>query len=140
MAGRRIGKAALDACLKYNKFKIRIKSDHPGVALALIGSGTAAASGLLDAVKNAYGGSERADQKFEDFHRGSICFALYCLTDERFLEVFDDHKSGRIKQRLEEEFLKIGIKTNELEVEIENMKEVEERKEAIMKNRYRKDQ
>ena len=134
MAGRRMGKAAFDLFFKYTKggkFEFRVKTDHPVVALALIGTGTAAASRLLDAVKNAYGGSERADQKFGDFGPGSIRFVLYCLTDERFLEVLDDHKSGRIKQRLEEEFLKIEIETNELEVEIENMKDVEERKKAI---------
>lgn len=51
--------------------------------------------------------------------------------------MFDDHKSGRIKHRLQEEFLKIGIKTTELQVEIENMEEVEKRKKDI--ERYRKD-
>lgn len=127
-----MGKAALDAYLKYTKggsFKIRVKTDHPVVALAVIGTSTAAASS--NAVKNAYGGSERADQEFGDFSSGSIRFVLHCLTDERFLEVLEDHKSGRIKKRLEEEFSKAVIETKELEVEIENMKEVEERKEAI---------
>ena len=128
MAGRRMGKTALDVIVKYTtggNFKIRVKISNSTVAALALGTGTAAA------VKNAYGGSERDDQKFGGFGSGSIRFILYCLTDERFLEVLDDHKSGRIEQRLEEEFLKIGIETNGLEVEIENMKEVEERKEAI---------
>ena len=66
----------------------------------------------------------------QDVAQGSLHFSLYC-TDARFLEVLDDYESGKIKLRLEEEFLKVGIKTTELEVMIENMKEVEERKAAI---------
>ena len=131
----RMVKKMLDVCIEVNnivKFKIKLESirtvtDSAGITEASIG-----------AVKEAFDDSKRDDQKFGDqWESGSIRFELYCLTDKRFLEVFDGHKSGRIKHRLREEFLKIGIKTTELEVEIENMEEVQKRKKDI--ERYRKD-
>ena len=80
-------------------------------------------SAVLAVLKTVFG-------DVEDVTSGSLHFSLYC-TDARFLEVLDDYESGKIKLRLEEEFLKVGIKTTELEVMIENMKEAEERKAAI---------
>ena len=75
--------------------------------------------------------------KVQNLVTGSLHFSIYC-TDSRFLEILGDYESGRIKQRLEEEFLKVEIKTIELELEIENMTEIEERKEAIKLRYYRK--
>ena len=84
------------------------------------------------AVKKAAGG-ERDDQADPDIKPGSLHVKLHCLTDERFLEVFADYESGRMKERLQEEFSQIGIKVKGLKVEIENVEEVNETKKAIHK-------
>ena len=78
-------------------------------------------------------GGERDDQEVRDIRPGSLHVLLRCFTDERFLEVLADYESGRMKERLQEEFSQIGIKVEGLKVEIENMVEVNETKEAINK-------
>ena len=89
---------------------------------------------LIDAaVTKALGGNERDDQEVPEIRPGCLHVLLRCLTDERFLKVLEDYESGKIKQCLEEELLKAGIKTKGLEIKIENMKEVQERKVAIKK-------
>ena len=84
------------------------------------------------AVKKALGG-ERDDQGNPDIESGSLHVKLHCFTDERFLEVLADYESGRMKERLQEEFSQVGIKAKGLKVEIENMVEVNEKKKAIIK-------
>ena len=88
------------------------------------------------AVKKALGG-EREDQEVKDIKPGSLHVVLYCFTDERFLEVLTDYLSGKMKERLEEEFSQAGIKVKGLKVEIQNMAEVNEIKEAIYKRYHR---
>ena len=88
------------------------------------------------AVKRALGG-ERDDQEVKDIKPGSLHVVLHCFTDERFLEVLTDYLSGKMKERLEEEFSQVEIKVKGLKVEIQNMAEVNEIKEAIYK-RYHK--
>ena len=91
---------------------------------------------LIDAaVTKALGGNERDDQEVREIRPGCLHVLLRCLTDERFLEVLEDYESDKIKQCLEEELLKAGIKTKGLEIKIENVKEVEERKSAITEER-----
>ena len=90
---------------------------------------------LIDtAAKNGLGG-ERDDQEFRDIRPGSLHVLLAC-SDERFLEVLEDYESGRMKERLQEEFSQVGIKVEGLKVEIENMEEVNKTKEAIVNGRY----
>ena len=84
------------------------------------------------AVKKGLGG-EREDQEVRDIKPGSLHVRLYCLTDERFLEVLADYESGRMKKRLQEEFSQVGIEVEGLKVEIQNMAEVNKTKEAINK-------
>ena len=84
------------------------------------------------AVKKALGG-ERDDQGDPDIKPGSLHVLLHCYTDKRFLEVLADCKSGRMKKRLQKEFSQVGIKVEGLKVEIENMEEVSETKDAINK-------
>ena len=84
------------------------------------------------AVKKAAGG-ERDDQGDPDIEPGSLHVRLHCFTDERFLEVLADCESGRMKERLQEEFSQVGIKVEGLKVEIENMEEANETKKAIHK-------
>ena len=54
---------------------------------------------------------------------GSIIVELQCNTKESFLLFLEDFETKKVKQRLEEEFFKIGFK-EELEVAIMNDKEV----------------
>ena len=88
------------------------------------------------AVKKALGG-ERDDQEVKDIKPGSLHVVLHCFTDERFLVVMTDYLSGKMKERLEEEFLWVGIKVKGLKVEIQNMDEVNEIQEAICDRYYR---
>jgi hypothetical protein len=78
-------------------------------------------------------GGERDDQEVRGIRPGCLHVLLHCFTDERFLEVLADYESERMKERLQEEFSQIGIKVEGLKVEIENMVEVNETKEAINK-------
>jgi hypothetical protein len=104
----------------------------PAVKLGAIYAGYHLLRPLIDgAVKRAFGG-ERDDQNVEDINPGcSLHVLLRCFTDKRFLEVLADYESGRIKERLQIEFSRIGIKTEGLKVEIENMEEVNKIKAAI---------
>jgi hypothetical protein len=87
-------------------------------------------------VKKGFGG-ERKDQKVEKIRPGgSLHVLLRCFTDERFLEVWEDYDSERIKERFQKEFSDVGIEVEGLKVEIENMEEVEQTKVAIHE-RYR---
>ena len=88
------------------------------------------------AVKKALGG-ERDDQEVKDIKPGSLHVVLHCFTDERFLEVLTDYLSGKMKERLEEEFLQVEHKVKGLIVMIKNMTEVNEIKKAIYKRYHR---
>ena len=85
---------------------------------------------IKSAVEKCLGGA-RNDQEFRGIRPGSLRVQLHCSTDERFLEVLADYESGRMKERLQKEFLQVGIKVEGLKVEIENMVEVNDTKEAI---------
>ncbi|CAB4024128.1 Hypothetical predicted protein [Paramuricea clavata] len=87
---------------------------------------------IEDAVKKGFGG-ERDDQEVRGIKPGSLHVLLHCFTDERFLEVLEEFESGKIKECLDKEFFNIGIQTEGLMVEIENMEEVNKTKEAIKK-------
>ena len=76
-------------------------------------------------------GGERDDQEIRDIKPGSLRILLHCLTDQRFLDVLDDFECGKMKKRLEKEFLEIGIKLEGLKVEIDNIEEVKKRKEQM---------
>ncbi len=49
---------------------------------------------------------------------GSLHVKLHCFTDERFLEVFADYESGKMKTRLQEEFTQCRIEIEGLKIEI----------------------
>ena len=85
---------------------------------------------LETAVKKALGG-ERDDQEVRNIEPGSLHVLLRCLTDERFLEVLTEYESGRMKERLLEEFSWVEIQVEGLMLEIQNMVKVNETKEAI---------
>ncbi len=134
-------------------FSIKIITDNVEVAkevwrtVAKVGEATFKIAGTLGvlyggykllrpiiegAVKRGFGG-ERDDQEVRRFDTGSLHVLLYCSTDERYLEVLEEYESGRMKERLLEEFSLVGIKVEGLKVEIENMVEVNKTKEAINK-------
>jgi hypothetical protein len=119
-----------------NAVEITKEVGSTAVKLAALYTGYKLLKPVIDeAVKKGFGG-ERKDQKVEDIKPGSLHVLLRCFTDERFLEVWEDYESGRIKERLQKEFSDVGIEVEGLKVEIENMEEVEKTKAAI-KKRYR---
>ncbi|CAB4032059.1 Hypothetical predicted protein [Paramuricea clavata] len=83
-------------------------------------------------------GGERDDQEIREIKPGSLHVLLSCFTDQRFLEILEDYECGRMKERLEEEFEKIGIEVEGLKVEIDNMEEVKQRKEIIVSSKKNK--
>ena len=76
-------------------------------------------------------GGERDDQEIRSIKPGSLHVLLHCFTDQRLLEVLEDFECGRMKDRLEKEFLEIGIKLEGFKVEIDNIEEVNKRKEQM---------
>ena len=88
------------------------------------------------AVKKALGG-ERDDQEVKDIKPGSLRVPTYCSTDERFLELLTSYESGKTKERLQEEFLWVGLMVEEVNVKIENKAEVNKKKEGIAKRYHR---
>ena len=85
--------------------------------------------------KRLFGG-ERDDQRGPHYEEGSLRVLLHCLTEKRFLEIFEDYESGKMKDHLQEEFILAGIMVTGLSVEIDNMEEVSKRKKAINKRYY----
>ena len=67
---------------------------------------------------------ESQDRKVNDMQpTESVLVQLCCYTKESFLSFMDDFESGKVKQRLEDEFEKVGYK-GELEVTILNENDV----------------
>ena len=90
---------------------------------------------LLDGVVLRVLGGARDDQEVQIINPEYIHVLVQCYTDERFVEVLADHDSGRMKNRLQKEFLKIGIDVQELKIIIENLEEVNVQRARIW-NRY----
>ena len=88
------------------------------------------AKAIDGAVSQGLGG-ERDDQEILDIGPGSLHVLLYCFTDQRFLEVLEDFECGTMKERLEKEFLEIGIKLEGFKIKIDNIEEVKKRKEEM---------
>lgn len=86
-----------------------------------------------ETLEAALGGEHKKhkEHKVNDPTDGSLRVLLHCFTEKKFLEVLEDFKSGKTKERLEKEFLNIGIKTEGLVVEIENIEQIKERAAAI---------
>ena len=85
----------------------------------------------IDAAISRGLGGERDDQAIRDIRTGCLHVLLHCFTDQRLLEVLEDFESGRMKERLEKEFSKIGIEVEGLKVEIDNIEEIMKRKEQM---------
>ena len=91
---------------------------------------------LLDGVVLKVLDSARNDQEVQNINSEYLRVLVQCFTDERFVEVLADYDSGRMKNRLEEEFLKIGLDVQELQIVIENQEEVNVRKARILSRYY----
>ena len=91
---------------------------------------------LLDGVVLKVFDSARNDQEVQNINSEYPRVLVQCFTDERFVEVLADYDSGRMKNRLEEEFLKIGLDVQELQIVIENQEEVNVRKARILSRYY----
>ena len=80
-----------------------------------------------DAISRSLGG-ERDDQEIYDITPDGTNVSLRCFTDQRVLEVLEDFARGTMKERFDNEFSEIGIELVGLQVKINNIEEVEERK------------
>ncbi|XP_028396949.1 uncharacterized protein LOC114520815 [Dendronephthya gigantea] len=86
-----------------------------------------------EALEKGFG--DKTDQKFGVVKPTCLLVPLYCLSDERFLEVLDDFESGRLKQRLLEEFSQFRDEIKIMEIELMKMEEVNKTKDDI-KRKY----
>ena len=146
------GALRMSVSVTSHKFEFHISTDNVEVARELLGKEAASFAGktesgtlgvlyemlrpLIDGVVKRSFGGERDGQRDPDIKPGSLRVLLHCLTDERFLEVLEDYESGKMKERLQEEFSKAGIKVTGLKVEIGDIEEVNKTKEAINKRYY----
>ena len=90
---------------------------------------------LLDRVVLKVLGGARYDQEVQNINPEYLHILVQCHTDERFIKVLGDYDSGRLKNRLQEEFLKIGIDVQQLKINIENLEKVKVQKARIL-SRY----
>ena len=116
-AGRR---PALDFEVGYGQFYAKMKIDSPYLAGGMVGTVALGALYLANpelvgtAVRHALAGF--ADRVLSILP-SSVLVDLCFHTKERFLAFIDAFATGTVKQRLEEEFSKIGFK-DELEVTV----------------------
>ena len=106
---------------------------NTAVALGAIYSGTLVARSIEDAIRKAFGDTERDDQEVREIETRPLPVLLHCITDARFLQVIEDYESGKIEERLQKELLDIGIQTKGLKVKIENWEEIKEKKTTVEK-------
>ena len=92
-------------------------------------------SELLDGVVLKVLGGARDDQDVRNIECEYFRVLVQCFTDERFVEVLADYDSGRMNNRLSQEFLKIGLDVPELQIVVENQEDVNVHKARIL-NRY----
>ena len=80
---------------------------------------------FVDATRNALEGNEAGviDPEVMRIESGSIQVALVCHTEQSLLHFLRDFETGKVKERLEKEFRKLGCE-EELEVTINNLDEV----------------
>ena len=71
----------------------------------------------------------RIDPQLLDIFKGSLRVILRRYSRQSFLQFLDDYETGRVKERLNEEYSKIGI--GNVILEIANAKEIEEKKKNL---------
>ena len=118
---------------EYGDVVVRVAKEFANAAVKLAGIWAVCylSRPVIDAaIKKAFG-DPRDDQNTGEPRPGSLHVQVRCFTNKRFLDVLADYESGRVKQRLETELAKVGLKVEGLKVDIENRDEVNERKRAI---------
>ena len=75
-----------------------------------------------------------ADPQVKSIETGSVIVELYCHTEDSLLQFVEDFEAKKVKQRLEEEFTKIGF-DQDLDVTIINSKEVYKKVHEIRYNK-----
>ena len=71
----------------------------------------------------------RIDPEILNIFKGSLRIILRCYSQQSFLQFLDDYETGRLKERLNEEFSKIGI--GNVILEIANAEEIKEKKKNL---------
>ncbi|XP_020620061.1 uncharacterized protein LOC110057805 [Orbicella faveolata] len=113
---------ALDVQAGFGMFHIRIKIDNPWLAAGFLGAGILTLRAFYNsnpepvetAVRTALAGL--ADRVL-NIRPASILVEFVCYTKDTLLAFMDAFATGRVKQRLQEEFFKIGFK-DKLEVTV----------------------
>ena len=114
--------------------RVNLKINNAPLATAVVG-GLGLALGIFynrhpDLVERTIKGVFEGICRVWNITRGSIVVELYCDTEQSFLAFMEAFETKKIKQRLEEEFQKVGFK-EELELTITNDKEVYEKLDKI---------
>lgn len=83
---------------------------------------------LVNATRNALERNEAGaiDPEVMRIENGSIQVALLCHTEQSLLLFLDEFEAGKVKERLEKEFRKLGCE-EELKVTISNLEEIHKR-------------
>ena len=71
----------------------------------------------------------RIDPRILYISQGSLRVILRCYSRQSFLQFLDDYETGRVKERLDEEFTKTGI--GNVTLEIANAEEIKEKKKNL---------
>ena len=87
-------------------------------------------------LRETFGQFVRNSPTIQNIVTGCLQFELCYSTEDSFNKILGDYETGKIKERLGEELLEVGIKTKGLEVKIQNREKVERTKTAILEKRY----
>ena len=101
---------------------IRIRIDNPWLAAGFLGAGILTLGAFYHLNREAANGAVRVafsglPGRIVNIARGSILVKFVCDTEEEFLAFMKVFATGTVKQRLQEEFSKIGFK-EKLEVTV----------------------
>ena len=136
-AAQSLAKEAIRATVSRGDFKFIIDADRAtlndtlrtmsstAITLGAIYAGYKTAAKIIDGVVNVALG-RRDDKEVQDIKPSGLHVLLHCSTNEKFLKVLEDFKSGRMKERLQLEFSFAKIVIEGLVVKLENVEEVEE--------------
>ena len=124
---------AVDFALSTPTYSISLKIENPVLA-GILGVGTLALGAyylankqsLERAIRNALEARNDAgvvDPEVRNIEHGSVLVDLHCHSEKSFLEFVEDFEAKKVRNRLEEEFTKIGFQ-GVLQVTIRNIDEV----------------
>ena len=141
-AAAELARAALDLSVSASStgFSVSLKIDNAILAgIATVGALSLGAYYLANrrpverAIRNGLENRNEAgvvDPEVRNVEEGSILVELVCHSEKSFLQFVEDFEAKKVKQKLEEEFTKIGFK-EKLNVTIRNEEEVYQKVEEI---------